>query len=209
MKKTTGIIIGVLIAVLCCVGLYRMHLTRKAGFVLEDHLEDTLVSIGEEKVTLRDSLYYIMLVENESSEKAEDYSEEAQKSFWNIKTGDEGYVSQVAKKVILEQLIKDEIMYREAMANGWDIDEAEVEAAAMEVWAEMSPYQKELTGYTKESLKERLKRAYAGQAYGEVYAGDFEEVKASYGVTVDEALWSSVQMGNTTIGKTGDDKDEK
>ncbi|MFW5646818.1 MAG: hypothetical protein ACOCMX_05950, partial [Acetivibrio ethanolgignens] len=77
MKKKIGIIIGILVAALCCVGLYRMHLTRKAGFVVEDHLEDTLLTIGGEKVTLRDSLYYIMLVENESNEKAESYSEAA------------------------------------------------------------------------------------------------------------------------------------
>ncbi|MFW5632815.1 MAG: hypothetical protein ACOCMZ_06730, partial [Acetivibrio ethanolgignens] len=135
MKKKIGIIIGILVAALCCVGLYRMHLTRKAGFVVEDHLEDTLLTIGGEKVTLRDSLYYIMLVENESNEKAESYSEAAKKSFWNIKTGDEGYVSQVAKKVILQQMIKDEILYQEAVKNDWEIDDTQVKNAVTQVWA--------------------------------------------------------------------------
>ncbi|KSV59400.1 hypothetical protein [Acetivibrio ethanolgignens] len=199
MKKKIGIIIGILVAALCCVGLYRMHLTRKAGFVVEDHLEDTLLTIGGEKVTLRDSLYYIMLVENESNEKAESYSEAAKKSFWNIKTGDEGYVSQVAKKVILQQMIKDEILYQEAVKNDWEIDDTQVKNAVTQVWAEMSPYQKELTGYTRESLEERLKKAYAGQAYGEVYGEDFDEIKEEYQVTVDEKLWESIEMGRVTL----------
>ncbi|MFW5651671.1 MAG: hypothetical protein ACOCNC_09905 [Acetivibrio ethanolgignens] len=199
MKKKIGIIIGILVAALCCVGLYRMHLTRKAGFVVEDHLEDTLLTIGGEKVTLRDSLYYIMLVENESNEKAESYSEAAKKSFWNIKTGDEGYVSQVAKKVILQQMIKDEILYQEAVKNAWEIDDTQVKNAVTQVWAEMSPYQKELTGYTRESLEERLKKAYAGQAYGEVYGEDFDEIKEEYQVTVDEKLWESIEMGRVTL----------
>lgn len=199
MKKKIGIIIGILVVALCCAGLYQLHLTRKAGFIVEDHLEDTLLTIGGEKVTLRDSLYYIMLVENESNEKAENYSEAAKKSFWNIKTGDEGYVSQVAKKVILQQIIKDEILYQEAVKNGWEIDDAEVENALIQVWAEMSPYQKELTGYTRESLKERLEKAYAGQAYGEVYGENFDEIKEEYQVTVDEKLWESIEMGKITL----------
>lgn len=199
MKKKIGIVIGILITVLCCVGLYRMHLVKKAGFVIKDHLEDTLLTVGEEKVTLQDSLYYIMLVENGSNEKAEDYSEAVQKSFWNIKTGEEGYVSQVAKKVILQQMIKDEILYQEAVKNGWEIDDAQVKNAVIQVWAEMSPYQKELTGYTKESLEERLKKAYAGQVYGEAYGEDFEELKEEYQVTIDEKLWESLEMGRVTL----------
>lgn len=201
MKKTIGIAITALVALLCCVGLYRMHLSRKAGFVLEQHLEDTLIKIGEEKVTLRDSLYYIMLIENQNSEKAEAYAEEAHKSYWNVKTGDEGYISQVAKKVILEQMVKDELLYREAVKNGWEINAAEVESATSQVWAEMSPYQKELTGYTQEELKKRMEKAYAGQAYGELYGDDFAEVKEAYQVTVDEKLWESIEMGSVTLEK--------
>lgn len=200
-KKQILIAAGVLIAALCCVGLYRMHLTRKAGFVVADHLEDTLLEIGEEKVTLRDSLYYIMLVENQSSEKAESYSEKAQKSFWNIKTGDEGYVSQVAKHVILEQMIKDEILYQEAVKNGWKIDEAQVESAAAQVWSEMSTYQKKLTGYTKENLKKRMEKAYAGQMYAEVYGEDFAQIKENYRVKVDKKMWDSLSMGSITLKK--------
>lgn len=199
MKKKIGIIIGILVAALCCGGLYQLHLARKAGFIVEDHLEDTLLTIGGEKVTLRDSLYYIMLVENESNEEAENYSEAAKKSFWNIKTGDEGYVSQVAKKVILQQIIKDEILYQEAVKNDWEIDDTQVKNAVTQVWAEMSPYQKELTGYTRESLEERLKKAYAGQAYGEVYGEGFDEIKEEYQVTVDEKLWESIEMGSVTL----------
>ena len=199
MKKKIGIIIGILVATLCCGGLYQLHLARKAGFIVEDHLEDTLLTIGGEKVTLRDSLYYIMLVENESNEEAENYSEAAKKSFWNIKTGDEGYVSQVAKKVILQQIIKDEILYQEAVKNDWEIDDTQVKNAVTQVWAEMSPYQKELTGYTRESLEERLKKAYAGQAYGEVYGEGFDEIKEEYQVTVDEKLWESIEMGSVTL----------
>lgn len=198
MKKKAGIIIAILVAALCVVGLYRMHIDRKTGFVLAEHLDDTLLWIGEEEIPLRDSLYYIMLVENESSERAESYSEEAKKSFWNIKTGDEGYVSQVAKKVILEQLITDELMYREAVKNGWKIDETEVENATMEVWAEISQYQKELSGYTRETLTKRMEKAYAGQAYREAYGDEFEELKAAYKVRVDEKLWSKIEMGNST-----------
>lgn len=199
MKKKIGIIIGILVAALCCGGLYQLHLARKAGFIVEDHLEDTLLTIGGEKVTLRDSLYYIMLVENESNEEAENYSEAAKKSFWNIKTGDEGYVSQVAKKVILQQIIKDEILYQEAVKNDWEIDDTQVKNAVTQVWAEMSPYQKELTGYTRESLEERLKKAYAGQVYGEVYGEGFDEIKEEYQVTVDEKLWESIEMGSVTL----------
>lgn len=198
MKKKAGIIIAILVAALCVAGLYRMHIDRKTGFVLAEHLDDTLLWIGEEEIPLRDSLYYIMLVENESSERAESYSEEAKKSFWNIKTGDEGYVSQVAKKVILEQLITDELMYREAVKNGWKIDETEVENATMEVWAEISQYQKELSGYTRETLTKRMEKAYAGQAYREAYGDEFEELKAAYKVRVDEKLWSKIEMGNST-----------
>ncbi len=201
MKKTIGIAIGLLIVLAGCAWLYQMHLKVKAGFVLEDHLEDTLVQIGEDKVTLRDSLYYIMLIENEHDEKAETYSGETRKSFWNIKTGEEGYISQVAKKVILEQLVKDEVLYREAIKNGWKIPEAEVKNAVIKVWAEMSQYQKDLTGYTKETLEKRMAKAYAGQAYGDVYGDNFKEVKDSYQVAVDEKLWESVEMGSVTLEK--------
>lgn len=199
MKKKIGLFLGILAVAVCCVGLYQLHLTRKAGFIVEEHLEDVLLTVGKEEVTIRDALYYIMLVENESNERAEEYSEEAKKSFWNIKTGDEGYVSQVAKKVILQQLIKDEILYQEAVKNGWEIEEKEVENAVVQIWAEMSPYQKELTGYTKEMLRERLEKAYAGQVYSEVYGEDFEAIKEEYQVTIDEKLWESLAIGRVTI----------
>lgn len=201
MKKNIMLVIGILIAALCCTGLYHMHLERKTGFVVKDHLEDTLIEIGEDKVTLRDSLYYIMLVENQSNEEAEAYEEKVKKSFWNIKTGDEGFVSQVAKKVILEQMIADEILYREAVKNGWEINETEVESATDQVWAEMSQYQKELTGYTQETLKERMAKAYAGQAYGDVYGDTFDEVKESYQVKVNTSIWESIEMGTVTQEK--------
>jgi hypothetical protein len=212
VKKKIGQALLILVAALCCVGLYRMHLEKKAGFVLEKHLEDTLIELGKdgeekETVTLRDALYYILLVENASSERAEKYSDSAKKSFWNIKTGDEGYVSQVAKKVIINQIIRDELLYREAIENGWELDETQIENATIEVWAEMSDYQKELTGYTKESLKERMAKAYAGQTYSEAYGDDFDELKETYHVKTNDTLWAKVEMGATTLeaDKTEDD----
>ncbi len=199
MKKAGIVIVMAVLAAICAVYLYHMHLNRKEGFVFEKHLEDTLVEIEGENVPLKESVYYIMLVENKSSETAQNYSEKAQKSFWNIKTGDEGYVSQVAKNVILEQLLYDELLYREAMKNNWLIDENEVEKVTMQVWSEMTEYQKKLGGYTKEELQKRMEKAYAGQVYRELYESDFEELKESYGVKVNTELWEKIPLGSVTL----------
>lgn len=144
-------------------------------FDYEAHLDDTVLSVDETQVTLREFGYYIYEVEEYVNQQAKAYDPNNPQSYWNI------HFSAGKKSRFLKNMAKDtavntclaEIIYADmAEQNGYELTTEEKNAAmeqAAELLSKMTKAQIEKTGLTKELVQKiELRKALAAR-YAEDY----------------------------------------
>ena len=148
---------------------------HRKTFDYEAHLGDTVLSVDETQVTLREFGYYIYEVEEYVNQQAKAYDSNNPQSYWNI------HFSAGKKSRFLKNMAKDtavntclaEIIYADmAEQNGYELTAEEKNAAmeqAAELLSKMTKAQIEKTGLTKELVQKiELRKALAAR-YAEDY----------------------------------------
>ena len=90
MKKALGVMKNVamiILFVVVCFGLNARQQNKKQLDYFE-HLDDVVVTVDGEEVTMRDLGLYILYVERNVEEEAVVYNRKSTKDFWNIHTND-------------------------------------------------------------------------------------------------------------------------
>ncbi len=219
----TLIIIFVLIAV--SIVLIVVH-HRKNIFRYEDNLDETIVSVDDTSVSLREFGYYIYEVEAFVQDQAVIYDPENPKKWWNTHFSagrDSTFICDYARKVAVNTLICDEIYYREAIGRGMSLDadsQARVAKETKEMYGNMNSYQREVTGLdekvilgikTKHALASQYAEYLAGTGDFSRYGGDphdllnwdgqyYQElILPSHTVTENEKLLDNILMGTITV----------
>lgn len=218
-----GIIIFVLVLIVPVTVLlvYRM----KTAFTFETGLAETVVTIDETAVTLKEISYYIMEVENAGDEFARLYNPDNPLEYWGLFMNEEtsaGYVSDLARTAALEYCIRDNIYYLEAGKAGMELNAEEqegVRAAAEDYYANMTQRQREVTQLLPEDLELILEKVTLTQNYMvqlssqeedvtvleavtlhyDVGGDYYESLKNTYTIKINERIWSQVRPGHTTI----------
>ncbi len=221
-KKTVLIIIIVNVVLVLGVICGKI-LTR---FDYEDHLDDTVITVDNESITLREFGYYIYKIEDFVHEQAIIYDPENPKHWWNTHFSaglDSQFVSDYAKNVAVKSCICDQIYYKEALAGGSELDEAEKAGAlaeSKELVIKMTKQQLEATGLNEVIInKMNMKHATASKyAEGLIETRDFsryskdpkellnwdgeyyrEEILPKHKVELNDKLLSKIVLGQITV----------
>lgn len=212
------LVIGVLMTVLL---VYRI----KTAFTYETGLAETIVTIDETVVTLKEISYYVMEVENTGDEFARQYNPDNPIEYWGLYMNEEtsaGYVSDLARTAALDYCIRDNIYYLEAQKAGVELTEEEwedVRTDAKEYYERMTQRQKEVTQILPKDLElifEKITLTYkymvqlssqeedvslleAVTLHYDVGGDYYESLKDSYAIKVNERIWEQIRPGHTTI----------
>lgn len=197
----------------------------KRAFSYEDDLAETVVTVGETVVTLKEISYYVMEVENTGDEYARQYNPDNPAEYWGLYMNEKvraGYVSDLARTAALDYCIRDNIYYLEAAGAGVELTEEEwegVRADAKDYYAQMTERQKEVTQLVTEDLELILEKVALTQKYMiqlssqeedvsvleavtlhyDVGGDYYENLKDGYAVKVNERIWEQVHPGHITI----------
>lgn len=183
-------------------------------FSYKESLGETVFTIEEEHVTLKEITYYILVAETNFNAASQMYNKNDMGRFWNLllrKT----YVRSLVKKSVLNSCIRDNIYYREAIKNGYTLDEEahkEIENQAVEEMVKLTDGQRDYTEYSKSDMIQVLTKIYYAKQYvsdlmQQGYTEDeldiegiqYQSVLADYEIETNEELWKNITLGQITI----------
>jgi len=165
------IISFICILLLVCYTFYMKWQKEKNIFVYEEHLNDIVVTVGEQSVTLREFGYYIAKMEKDVQEKALIYNPKDPMEYWNVHFSaglDSGYMFEYAWKYALVDCVCDLIFVQKAQDEGYSLSEngyKQAKIQAEELYTMLSTEQIEKTGLTIDLIKMIEERRLLVQSY--------------------------------------------
>ena len=215
------IISFIVLLLLVCYLLYSRWQEEKNIFVYEDHLNDIVVTVGEQPVTLKEFGYYIAKMEKDVQEKALIYNPNDPMEYWNVHFSaglDSGYMFQYAWNYALADCICDLIFAQKAQDEGYSLSENGYKQAnirAEELYTMLSTEQIEKTGLTIDLIKMMEERRLLVQLYTKSFmeenelsgyvdnimnciSGNNSMVMESE-VICNEELKNNIRMGTITV----------
>ena len=176
-------------------------------------------------LNLQDLAYYVILVEREGDRRARDYDAEHPKKYWNLYMNDEGddsgYISDLARRAVLDYAVRDAVYANEAQHAGFSLDETQLSDIAFDAdtfYRSMTTDELAVSGYTDADLatlmeKEATAHEYMRYLCAEEGDGTLESIVTKYDVggdyytqlltqytvETDTAMWDKVRIGFVTI----------
>ena len=169
-------LIAIIISLICilllvCYTFYMKWQKEKNIFVYEEHLNDIVVTVGEQPVTLREFGYYIAKMEKDVQEKALIYNPKDPMEYWNVHFSaglDSGYMFEYAWNYALADCICDLIFSQKAQDEGYNLSEngyKQAKIQAEEFYTMLSTEQIEKTGLTMDLITMVEERRLLVQSY--------------------------------------------
>lgn len=221
--KIAIIISLICILLLICYTFYINWQKEKNIFVYEDHLNDIVVTVGEQPVTLKEFGYYIFKMEKKIQEQALIYNPKDPMDYWNTHFSaslDSGYIFQYAWNYALADCICDLIFSKKALQEGYSLSEEgykQAEMQASELFTMLSSEQIEKTGLTKDLIKSIEERRFLVQLYAKKFmkenelSGYIDDIMGSVTtnsnmvmsqeVVYNEELKNNIRMGTITVNR--------
>ncbi len=157
--------------------------------VWENHHTKYLVSVNGEKATIEEMMYDVYQVEEAYGYMAYFYAQLGYGDYWSMQLGENGEtVQEMAKMECMDSYVDGNVLYLEAVANGYEITEEDKAKADEMLAAIVKAYTEEdeesgeeivpteVLGFTTEELQAILEERVLAARYK-------EDVLASYGVT--------------------------
>jgi len=216
--KIQNIIISICtIVIIISIGalvLITVNLLSKKEFSYADSLDDTVLTVENETVSLKEISYYILVAETNYNEAANIYNEENPHAFWNMALNMKYFRNRV-KQSVIDACTRDNIYYQQALKEGYILKEEaleEIEDKALEEISKMTDFQMKLTDYQMSDMVKVLtkiaySRKYAEDLMAEGYTAQeldvdgskYEEIKKDYAVSVNQKIWKNITLGKVTI----------
>lgn len=222
-KTQIGILALLIFAGILCVSWVFTH---KEPFVFTEHLEETAITIDNQKITVKELSFYIMDVEEYVNVQALKYNQEDPGDYWNTHFSagnDSAFVSDAAKDQVYDICISDYLYAMAAKENDYelsDLAKKTAETEGMERYRSMSQKQLQVTRLSEEELidlavRESLATSYAKylsetvdwsytvlspstelSPSGEYYK---EKIMNNHQINVNKKLKTKITLGNLTI----------
>ena len=178
-------LIAIIISLICilllvCCTFYMKWQKEKNIFVYEEHLDDIVVTVGEQSVTLREFGYYIAKMEKDVQEKALMYNPEDPMEYWNVHFSaglDSGYMFEYAWNYALADCVCDLIFVQKAKDGGYSLSDSGYKQAKIqteEFYAMLSAEQIGKTGLTIDLINKIEERRLLVQLYTKTFVGENE-----------------------------------
>lgn len=224
-KKQFWIFYGIflLLSAAILLSLY-LHNTKK--FIFQEHLQDTIFTVDDQKISLQEASFYLNQVEQKVSRMAKKYNPEDETQFWNVHFSagmDSTFVRSMAKEAVYETCVYDYVMEKEAGEAGISLTEAERQQAlsqAADYYKGMSQKAQSVTQLNQEQINVIVLRRALSKKYAVhlVQTADFagfpdsrekelsydgsyytKMIKAKHVIDVNTKLWDEVTIGSLTI----------
>ena len=114
IKKKHMITVVLLIAVALTGFIAYRHRIQNSKITYKDHLDDVVVQVNDQKLTLKDAAYYVAYEEKTVEEQAVVYDPDNTNKYWNLHIDGE-FVRVAASNAVVNMLIHDEIFYELAV----------------------------------------------------------------------------------------------
>ena len=226
-KKRVEIITVCICAVLIAAILVILIMFNKSKeFIYNKHLDEAVISIDDENITLKDFSYYIYIVEKQINEMAIKYNPDDPNDFWNThfkNSLDSVFTRDYAKQLAKDLCEYDYIMEKEASIYNIYVTESEkesIKADAKDTYDDFSKKAKNNTRLSEEDIynilcRRKLVEKYATRAAEQVrsdgfegdsaslldYDGDYykEIIRSKYSITENNKLLDKITMGRVTV----------
>lgn len=215
-------VVCVFIICICAITAASIYAEQKKedGFHYKDELDEIVITVGDEKLSLKEVSYYIMVLETQFNNAAVRYSEKNPLAFWNLKLRD-NYFKNMAKEAIINACIRDNIYYQEAIKTGITLNEEElelVERNAVEEMNKLTKEQLEITEYEKNDMvqvltKVQYAKKYVAELMKEGYTQEeldsggsiYIEKADGYKISTNKQIWDNIRPGSVTINVSEED----
>ena len=226
-KKRVEIITVCICAVLIAAILVILIMFNKSKeFIYNKHLDEAVISIDDENITLKDFSYYIYIVEKQINEMAIKYNPDDPNDFWNThfkNSLDSVFTRDYAKQLAKDLCEYDYIMEKEASIYNIYVTESEkesIKADAKDTYDDFSQKAKDNTRLSEADIynilcRRKLVEKYATRAAEQVrsdgfegdsaslldYDGDYykEIIRSKYSITENNKLLDKITMGRVTV----------
>lgn len=189
------------------------------GISLENLKPKLIMTINDDKVYMSDAAYYIYEAEAQGSYMEQFYQAYYGSSYWDM-TDNSGVANRDSAKASLETTIEQyEILYKEAAAAGYKINEEDKEKAASDVKSIRENFtfeMKNMAGMTKKAMTSVLEKKYCADRYKQdiIDGFDIDDQAIRDGVDYDEHKQYDIQyymISTTSYDEEGNavDADEE
>lgn len=220
-QRTKNIIISICtIVIICSIAAFALiteKLLSKEKFSYAHSLDDTVLTVKDENISLKEISYYILVAETNYNEAANIYNEDNPHAFWDANVNKKYFRNRV-KQSVIDACTRDNIYYQQALKEGYTLKEEQLEEIkdkALEEISKMTDQQMELTKYQMEDMVKVLTkiayaREYAENLMAEGYTAEelnvegskYEEIKKDYFVQVNQKIWKNITLGKVTINNS-------
>lgn len=225
-KKVEIITVCICVVLIAAILAILIVFNKSKDFVYNKHLDEAVISIDDENITLKDFSYYIYIVEKQIDDMAIKYNPDDPNDFWNThfkNSLDSVFTRDYAKQLAKDLCEYDYIMEKETAIHNIYVTESEkesIKADAKDTYDDFSQKAKDNTRLSEEDIynilcRRKLVEKYAVRTAQQVksdgFAGDSaslldydgeyykEMIKSRYNVTENNKLLDRITMGRVTV----------
>ena len=225
-KKVEIITVCICVVLIAAILAILIVFNKSKDFVYNKHLDEAVISIDDENITLKDFSYYIYIVEKQINDMAIKYNPDDPNDFWNThfkNSLDSVFTRDYAKQLAKDLCEYDYIMEKETAVHNIYVTESEkesIKADAKDTYDDFSQKAKDNTRLSEEDIynilcRRKLVEKHAVRAAQQVksdgFAGDSaslldydgeyykEIIKSKYNVTENNKLLDKITMGRVTV----------
>lgn len=225
-KKVEIITVCICVVLIAAILAILIVFNKSKDFVYNKHLDEAVISIDDENITLKDFSYYIYIVEKQINDMAIKYNPDDPNDFWNThfkNSLDSVFTRDYAKQLAKDLCEYDYIMEKETAIHNIYVTESEkesIKADAKDTYDDFSQKAKDNTRLSEEDIynilcRRKLVEKYAVRAAQQVksdgfegdsaslldYDGEYykEVIKSKYNVTENNKLLDKITMGRVTV----------
>ncbi|MDE7436110.1 MAG: hypothetical protein K2N01_09890 [Lachnospiraceae bacterium] len=215
-KKIWGIALPLVVILLVVLGAVSLrHYQRIKPIEYAQHLDEVLLTVDGQDITLAECAYYVASGELMVEEQALIYDYHNPQSYWNLHINGE-FVKVAAKQSVLDKVVHDEIFYRQALAEGLTLTEEEqqtVRTRQEDFWMDLTEEQRSKLGVSREEMDVAIDKAALAEKYqNEIAAANnsdyegysvgalpYETMLGEHTYEVDEAKWAKISFGDIIL----------
>ena len=218
-KLATICVIGVVVFTVAFMLIY--YSNKNEAFVYNQHLDEQIVTIkskaddSQVSINMQEMAYYIINVEGDVNEMANQYSSSNPNSYWTLKIETTYTMRDYAKDLAMNSCIRDMVYYSEAIKNGVELSEEEEELVSEDanlILKNLSAKQMDLSDFSYEVLYDLEKKLYLSSKYVsslrengytieelELEGSYYEELLENYEISENEELWGKIKFGSLSV----------
>lgn len=189
--------------------------------VWENHHTKYLVSINGEKATIEDMMYDVYEIEDVYGYMANFYAQLGYGDYWTMEAGENGEtVQELAKEECMDSYVKGNILYQEAVANGYEVTEEDKKDAKEVLDSIFEAYTTtdeesgekveptEVLGYTAEELGAILEEREVAMRYKDALVAAYGVTEADVVDSIDKEAFRQYDIEYFTISLDGEAEED-